>query len=115
VVTDMNPHVDKRVADLADLQDKASEVSELLKTLAHPMRLMIVCTLIKGEYSVGELEGKLDIHQPNLSQQLTVLREAEIVETRREGKQIYYKLTARKAERLVGALYDIFCADGGPE
>jgi len=112
----MNPDkLDKRVADLTDLQDKASEVSELLKTLAHPMRLMIVCTLIKGEYSVGELEDKLGIHQPNLSQQLTVLREAEVVETRREGKQIYYKLTARKAERLVGALYDIFCADGDVE
>ena len=111
----MNPRVDKRVADPADLQDKALEVSELLKTLAHPMRLMIVCTLIKGEYSVGELEEKLDIHQPNLSQQLTVLREAEIVETRREGKQIYYKLAARKAERLVAALYDIFCADGDTE
>ncbi|MBP2446951.1 ArsR family transcriptional regulator [Rhizobium leguminosarum] len=96
--------------DTTDLQAKATEVSELLKTLAHPMRLMIVCALIKGEYSVGELEEMLGIHQPNLSQQLTVLREAEIVETRREGKQIYYKLTAQKAERLVGALYDIFCA-----
>lgn len=105
----------KRLVDLTDLQDKACEVSELLKTLAHPMRLMIVCTLIEGEYSVSELEEKLDIHQPNLSQQLTVLREAEIVETRREGKQIYYRLTARKAERLVGALYDIFCARGDTE
>ena len=101
-----------RLVDLTDLQGKAAEVSELLKTLAHPMRLMIVCTLIEGEYSVSELEEKLDIHQPNLSQQLTVLREAELVETRREGKQIYYRLTALKAERLVGALYDIFCAPG---
>lgn len=100
----------KRLVDPADLQGKASEVSELLKTLAHPMRLMIVCTLIEGEHSVSELEEKLDIHQPNLSQQLTVLREAEIVQTRREGKQIHYRLTAWKAERLVGALYDIFCA-----
>ncbi|MGX5845082.1 sulfite-sensing transcriptional repressor BigR [Mesorhizobium sp. ArgA1] len=107
--------IEKRIVDLTDLQAKASEVSELLKTLAHPMRMMIVCTLIKSEYSVSELEEKLDIHQPNLSQQLTVLREAEIVETRREGKQIYYRLTARKAERLVGALYDIFCASGDSE
>lgn len=107
--------LDKQIVDVSALRAKASEVSELLKTLAHPMRLMIVCTLIDGEYSVSELEEKLDIHQPNLSQQLTVLREAEIVETRREGKQIYYKLTARKAERLVGALYDIFCAPRGSE
>lgn len=100
----------KLPAALGNMQDKASEVSDLLKTLAHPMRLMIVCKLVDGEYSVSELEETLGIHQPNLSQQLTVLREAEIVETRREGKQIYYRLTARKAERLVGALYDIFCA-----
>ena len=105
----------KRLVDLTDLQGKAAEVSELLKTLAHPMRLMIVCTLIEAEYSVSELEERLDIHQPNLSQQLTVLREAEIVETRREGKQIYYRLTAQKAERLVGALYDIFCVPGDTE
>ena len=105
----------KRLVDLTDLQGKATEVSELLKTLAHPMRLMIVCTLIEGEYSVSELEEKLDIHQPNLSQQLTVLREAEIVETRRDGKQIFYRLTAQKAERLVGALYDIFCVSGDTE
>jgi DNA-binding transcriptional ArsR family regulator len=112
VTTMTRTQATKRPVDLTDLQGKAAEVSELLKTLAHPMRLMIVCTLIEGEYSVSELEEKLDIHQPNLSQQLTVLREAEIVETRRDGKQIYYRLTAQKAERLVGALYDIFCAPG---
>ncbi|MDB5526506.1 MAG: transcriptional regulator [Rhizobium sp.] len=98
-------------AELALMQGRASEVAELLKTLAHPMRLMLVCTLVEGEHSVSELEEKLDIHQPSLSQQLTVLRDAEIVETRREGKQIFYRLTAEKAAQLVGALYTIFCAD----
>ncbi|MGG6894897.1 MULTISPECIES: sulfite-sensing transcriptional repressor BigR [Rhizobium] len=97
-------------ADPAALHEKAGEVSELLRTLAHPIRLMLVCTLVKGEYSVSELEEKLDIHQPSLSQQLSVLREAEIVETRRDGKQIYYRLTEEKAAKLVGALYTIFCA-----
>jgi len=99
-------------ADPAALHEKATEVSDLLRTLAHPIRLMLVCTLVKGEYSVSELEEKLDIHQPSLSQQLSVLREAEIVETRRDGKQIYYRLTEEKAAKLVGALYAIFCAEG---
>jgi ArsR family transcriptional regulator len=94
------------------METRATEVAGLLKTLAHPARLMLVCTLVDGEYSVGELEEKLDIHQPNLSQQLNVLREARIVETRRDGKQIYYRLTAEKAAQLVGALYTIFCAEG---
>lgn len=96
--------------ELAFMQEKADSVAELLKTLAHPMRLMLACTLVEGEYSVGALEDKLDIHQPSLSQQLTVLRDAQIVETRREGKQIFYRLTDEKAAQLIGALYSIFCS-----
>lgn len=98
----------------ARLQAQATEVSGLLKTLAHPARLMLVCTLVEEELSVGQLEQRLDIHQPSLSQQLTVLRRAGIVETRRESKQIFYRLTARRAARLVEALHAIFCADDAP-
>ncbi|UVK57127.1 metalloregulator ArsR/SmtB family transcription factor [Mesorhizobium sp. AR02] len=98
----------------AAMESRAGEVAALLKTLAHPMRLMLVCTLVEGEYSVSQLEEMLDIHQPNLSQQLTVLRDANIVETRRDGKQIFYRLTAEKAAQLVAALYTIFCSEGRP-
>jgi ArsR family transcriptional regulator len=94
-----------------DMAARAAEVSGLLKTLAHPARLMLVCTLVEGEHSVSELEAKLDLHQPHLSQQLTVLREANIVNTRREGKQIFYSLTEEKAAQLVAALYTIFCKE----
>jgi ArsR family transcriptional regulator len=99
-------------AQPAAMEVRAAEAAALLKTLAHPSRLMLVCTLAEAEYSVSALEKKLAIRQPNLSQQLNVLREAGIVETRREGKQIFYRLTAQKAARLVEALYAIFCADG---
>ena len=94
------------------MEDKAMEVAAILKTLAHPARLMLACALVEGEYSVGQLEERLDIHQPTLSQQLTVLREAGIVDTRRDGKQIFYCLTAEKMARLLSALYAIFCSDG---
>lgn len=97
----------------AEMASRAGEVANLLKTLSHPARLMIVCTLVEGEYSVGELEEKLDIHQPHLSQHLTVLRGSRIVETRREGKQIFYSLTEEKTAQLVAALYDIFCVKEG--
>ena len=93
----------------AEMVGRAGEVAELLKTLSHPARLMIVCNLVEGEYSVGELEEKVDVHQPHLSQHLTVLRGSRIVETRREGKQIFYRLTEEKAAQLVAALFDIFC------
>lgn len=95
----------------AEMSIRAGEVSTLLKTISHPARLMIVCTLVDGEYSVGELEEKVDVHQPHLSQHMTVLRGSGIVETRREGKQIFYRLTEKKAAQLIGALYDIFCVE----
>ncbi|MFN3320083.1 MAG: sulfite-sensing transcriptional repressor BigR [Allorhizobium sp.] len=92
-----------------EMAGRAGEVATLLKTLAHPVRLMLACTLAEGEYSVGALEEKLGIHQPTLSQQLGILREAGVVETRREAKQIFYRLTEEKAARLIQALYAIFC------
>jgi DNA-binding transcriptional ArsR family regulator len=92
-----------------EMEIRASEVANLLKTLAHPVRLMLACTLAEGEYSVGELEERLGIHQPTLSQQLGVLREAGIVKTRRDARQIFYRLTEARAARLIEALYTIFC------
>lgn len=93
----------------AELSAKAEEVAGLLRTLANRNRLMLVCTLVEGEYSVGQLEEMLAIRQPTLSQQLTVLREAGLVETRRDAKQIFYRLTEDNAARLVEALHTIFC------
>ncbi|MEJ8309090.1 sulfite-sensing transcriptional repressor BigR [Agrobacterium larrymoorei] len=94
----------------AEMANRATEVANLLKTLSHPARLMIVCTLVEGEFSVSDLEERLDLHQPHLSQHLTVLRGSCIVDTRREGKQIFYRLTEEKAAQLVASLYEIFCA-----
>lgn len=71
----------------ADMENRADEVASLLKTLSHPARLMLVCTLVEGEFSVGELEDQIGVGQPTLSQQLGVLRDAGIVETRREASR----------------------------
>ena len=95
----------------AEMTLRAAEVAALLKTLTHPARLRIACVLVEGERSVGQLEAELEVHQPTLSQQLTVLREAGIVETRRDAKQIFYRLTDGRVARLVQSLYDIFCAE----
>nr|WP_298100068.1 sulfite-sensing transcriptional repressor BigR [uncultured Shinella sp.] len=106
------PIPESRTAEAIAVQ--ATEVAGLLKTLAHPARLMLVCTLVEGEFSVGALETALGLHQPSLSQQLNVLREAGIVETRRDGKQIFYRLTGKKAAQLVAALHGIFCEEASP-
>lgn len=97
----------------ADMEKRAHDVAGLLKTLSHPVRLMLVCTLVEGEYAVGELEEQVGVGQPTLSQQLGVLRDAGIVETRREAKQIFYRLADAKAADLIASLYTIFCTTEG--
>jgi DNA-binding transcriptional ArsR family regulator len=93
------------------MAQRASEVATLLKALSHPSRLMIVCTLVQGEFSVGALEEKLSIHQPHLSQHLTSLRDADVVTTRRDGKQIFYSLAEERPAELIAALYAIYCKE----
>ena len=95
-----------------DMALRAGEVSDLLRSLANPNRLTIVCALVKAERSVAQLEAELGIRQPTLSQQLGALRAAGIVQTRRDAKHVFYRLTDAKAARLIEALYGIFCADG---
>jgi DNA-binding transcriptional ArsR family regulator len=91
------------------LRKSASSACNLLKVLANEDRLLILCQLIQGERNVGELERLLDIHQPTLSQQLTVLREEGLVETRREGKYIYYKASSTDAIQLMQTLSNLYC------
>lgn len=82
----------------------------LMKVLANPDRLMILCELAQGEKRVGELEEDLGIVQPTLSQQLTVLRDEQLVSTRRDGKSIYYSLASSSALAVIQTLYQQFCA-----
>ena len=95
--------------NLEDMQAAAADACRLMKVLSNPDRLMLLCQLVQGEHNVGELEAALGIVQPTLSQQLGILRETGIAETRRDGKQIFYRLTQQKAAQLIAALYDIFC------
>ena len=95
---------------LQDMQQAAGQACRLLKGLSNPDRLMIVCQLAQGEMRVGEMEEALGIVQPTLSQQLTVLRDEELVSTRREGKNIYYQLSSVQALALIQVLYEQFCS-----
>jgi len=94
---------------LSAMQSGAAAACRLMKVLANPDRLLILCQLSQGEKRVGELEEILKIVQPTLSQQLTVLREEELVETRREGKSIYYRLSSPQALAVMQVLYQNFC------
>jgi DNA-binding transcriptional ArsR family regulator len=94
--------------ELEQMHRSAEQACKLMKVLSNPDRLMILCQLSKGELKVGEIEEMLGIEQPTLSQQLTVLRDEELVSTRREGKNIYYQVTSPRALAVIGTLYEQF-------
>jgi DNA-binding transcriptional ArsR family regulator len=87
----------------------AAEASDFLKALSHQARLVILCLLIEGERSVSEIEEMLDLRQPAVSQQLARLRADNLVETRREGKNIYYSLARSEVRAVMEALHAAFC------
>ncbi|WOE30783.1 MULTISPECIES: metalloregulator ArsR/SmtB family transcription factor [unclassified Acinetobacter] len=85
-------------------------VSNCLKVLSNPDRLKILCVLVDGELNVQQIEDCTDIHQPTLSQQLTVLRTNHMVSTRREGKQIFYQVADEKVLKIMQNLYQLYCS-----
>lgn len=88
----------------------ARKASEFLKALAHENRLLILCVLAERERSVTELEEMLSLSQPTVSQQLGRLRLDGIVEARREGRVIYYRLADEATRTFIHAVYDKFCS-----
>lgn len=97
--------------DLNRMQASAHDACRLMKVLSNQDRMMLLCQIGQGEKCVGELEACLNIHQPTLSQQLTILRNEKLVQTRREGKQIYCTLSNRTALAVMDVLYQNYCSN----
>lgn len=91
------------------LRGAAGQAVAALKVLANEDRLLLLCQLSQGEMCVSELEEALDIHQPTLSQQLGVLRTEGVVETRRQGKNIYYSIADPALLEILAVLYRLYC------
>lgn len=92
------------------MQSAADAASELLKALANRHRLLILCQLIDGERSVGELAAFLGVRDSTVSQHLAILRRDDLVDSRRDGQTIWYSISSAPARALVEVLYRSFCA-----
>jgi DNA-binding transcriptional ArsR family regulator len=92
------------------MQIAAGQASDLLKALANPHRLMIICQLIDAERSVGELAAFLGIRDSTVSQHLALLRKDGLVTARRDGQTIWYQISSGPAREVVKTLYRIYCA-----
>ena len=103
----MNDH--PHTLDPLALRAAAAQAVGALKVLAHEARLLLLCQLSQGEMCVSDLEAALGIHQPTLSQQLGVLRNEGVVQTRREGKSIFYSVADPAMLEILALLYRLYC------
>jgi len=98
------------LSEVGQLKQQATMVAQLLKAIANPYRLMILCSLIEQErLSVSELNLSLPLSQSALSQHLAILRRDGLVKTQREAQNIFYFLADEKVTVLVGTLYELYC------
>ena len=97
------------VIDPEALRRAAGQAVGALKVLANEDRLLLLCQLSQGEMRVSDLEQTLGIHQPTFSQQLAVLRNEGVVNTRREGKSIFYSVADASMLEILELLYRLYC------
>jgi ArsR family transcriptional regulator, virulence genes transcriptional regulator len=93
------------------MKGHAAEAAGLLKELANPARLLILCQLVGAEKSVGELCEIVDLSQSAVSQHLARLREAGLVSPDKRGQMVYYRLSNMQAHALLSTLYLIYCKE----
>ncbi|NLS13392.1 helix-turn-helix transcriptional regulator [Vibrio sp. SM6] len=97
------------VNDPKQMQQLAAQAANWLKVMAHPDRLLVLCQLIDGEISVGALMQLSTLSQSAFSQHLSVLRQNQLVTTRKEAQQVYYRLADERVKKLIELLHNEFC------
>lgn len=96
---------------VSKMYEEAKKVSEVLKTIANPNRLMLLCTLIEGDMTVGELESAIGtVGQSAISQHLAILRAAGFVDSSKRGQQVTYRISDHRIEAVIAALKQHYCA-----
>jgi ArsR family transcriptional regulator, virulence genes transcriptional regulator len=92
------------------MESAADRASDLLKALSNRHRLLIICQLIDGEHSVGDLAEFLCLRDSTVSQHLALLRKDGLVSARRDAQTIYYSIASEPAREILKTLYQVYCA-----
>ncbi|MGL4830726.1 MAG: metalloregulator ArsR/SmtB family transcription factor [Vibrio sp.] len=95
--------------EIDEMKKNAVEVAELLRVMAHPERLMVLCQLTNREMGAGQLQQGSTLSQSAFSQHLTVLRKHGIIQARKESQQVFYSLADSRITALIQSLQNVFC------
>jgi DNA-binding transcriptional ArsR family regulator len=99
----------KTEMNLQDMVNNSAKAVKLLKAVSNERRLLILCHLLAGELSVGEMNDKLGLSQSALSQHLALLRRNKLVKTRKEAQTVFYSMNSREAEAVIGLMHNLYC------
>ena len=106
-----NAMADETVLSMDGMYAHADDAVAVLKAMASHNRLLLLCQLIPGERSVGDLAQALGLAQSVVSQHLSLLRRDGVVSGRREAQSIYYRISDERVQALMQTLFDQFCHD----
>jgi len=94
-------------------QDQINNVSAILKSISHPLRLSILCLLLDGEKSVGDIQSILKTTNANISQHLSILRNQNILSTRKDANYVYNSIADQRVVKLIDTMRGLFCTESG--
>jgi len=97
--------------NVAQMREASGRTTAMLRVLSNKDRLMLLCQLTQGEVCVSDLEVLLGIRQPTLSQQLGILRNEDIVSTRRVGKKVFYQISDTQVVLVLNTLFGLYCTE----
>jgi len=97
--------------DTSQLSRNADEIAELLKLMAHPLRMRVLCRIAQGECTVGEIVDQCEAPQPAVSQILAKMKSEGLVHARRDGKFIHYSIQDPRIGKLMKSFKKIFCEE----
>ena len=93
-----------------DLAQQCESVAQLLKAIAHPQRLKVLCSLSEGEKSVSQIEAECDASQSSVSQYLSKMKLEGLLSSRREAQLVFYQISSPELKKLMRSMQNIFCA-----
>ncbi|MDP2143772.1 MAG: metalloregulator ArsR/SmtB family transcription factor [Gallionella sp.] len=94
---------------LIDREEDIQQAAEAMKAIAHPLRLKILCVLGDQEVSVQDIVDEVGTSQSNISQHLAILREKNVLATRKDANRVFYRISDLRTIKLVGMMREVFC------
>lgn len=95
---------------LIDKEEDILQAALAMKSIAHPLRLKILCVLADGELSVQDIVENVGTSQSNISQHLAILRDKGVLYTRKDANRVFYRIDDQRIIKLVGMMRDVFCS-----